>query len=110
MAGAPEVKGTDAAGGTPARWRIAVVEDDEDLAFTLLYSLRKDGRFDPVRFGGGLLAPASLPDRSCTDCVTSNDTNTQALAASKPHFSPLPQLHLFPRLRATSLSSPIVMA
>jgi hypothetical protein len=29
---------------------------------------------------GGLLAPASLPDRSCTDCVTSNDTNTQALA------------------------------
>ncbi|MCU0618152.1 MAG: hypothetical protein MUD17_13850, partial [Gemmatimonadaceae bacterium] len=29
---------------------------------------------------GGLLAPASLPDRSCADCVTSNDTNTQALA------------------------------
>jgi hypothetical protein len=29
---------------------------------------------------GGLLTPAALPDRTCTDCVTANDTNTQALA------------------------------
>lgn len=29
---------------------------------------------------GGLLAPASLPDRSCSGCVVANDTNTQALA------------------------------
>ena len=63
MAGAPEVKGTDAAGGTPARWRIAVVEDDEDLAFTLLYSLRKDSRFDPVRYPGGLVALDEMTER-----------------------------------------------
>jgi hypothetical protein len=29
---------------------------------------------------GGLLTPSSLPDRSCSGCVTGNDTNTQALA------------------------------
>jgi hypothetical protein len=29
---------------------------------------------------GGLLTPASLPDRSCSGCITANDTNTQALA------------------------------
>lgn len=29
---------------------------------------------------GGLLSPANLPDRTCADCVTANDTNTQALA------------------------------
>lgn len=29
---------------------------------------------------GGLLAPASLPDRSCSGCVTLNDDNTQDLA------------------------------
>lgn len=29
---------------------------------------------------GGLLAPASLPDRSCSGCVTVNDDNTQELA------------------------------
>jgi DNA-binding response OmpR family regulator len=51
------------AGGAPARWRIAVVEDDEDLAFTLLYSLRKDGRFDPVRYAGGLLALDEMTER-----------------------------------------------
>ncbi len=63
MASAPEVKGTDAAGATPARWRIALVEDDEDLAFTLLYSLRKDGRFDPVRYAGGLVALDEMTER-----------------------------------------------
>ncbi len=29
---------------------------------------------------GGLLSPSSIPDRSCSGCVTANDTNTQALA------------------------------
>ncbi len=29
---------------------------------------------------GGLLAPTSLPDRSCSGCVTMNDDNTQDLA------------------------------
>lgn len=51
------------AGGAPARWRIAVVEDDEDLAFTLVYSLRKDGRFDPVRYAGGLIALDEMTQR-----------------------------------------------
>ncbi len=50
-------------GGAPARWRIAVVEDDEDLAFTLVYSLRKDGRFEPVRYAGGLVALDELTER-----------------------------------------------
>jgi DNA-binding response OmpR family regulator len=58
-----EDKVPETAGGTPVRWRIAVVEDDEDLAFTLLHSLRKDGRFDPVRFGGGLLALDEMTER-----------------------------------------------
>lgn len=39
-----------------ARYRIAVVEDDEDLAFTLVYNLKKSGRYDVERFAGGLLA------------------------------------------------------
>ena len=50
-------------GGAPARWRIAVVEDDEDLAFTLVYNLRKDGRFEPVRYAGGLVALDELTER-----------------------------------------------
>jgi hypothetical protein len=29
---------------------------------------------------GGLLSPSELADRSCTECVTANDTNTQDLA------------------------------
>ncbi len=29
---------------------------------------------------GGLLSPGELADRSCTECVTANDTNTQDLA------------------------------
>jgi two-component system phosphate regulon response regulator PhoB len=39
-----------------ARLRIAVVEDDEDLAFTLVYNLKKDGRYEIERFAGGLVA------------------------------------------------------
>ena len=60
---AVEAKVTEAASGAPARWRIAVVEDDEDLAYTLLYSLRKDGRFDPVRYAGGLIALDEMTER-----------------------------------------------
>ena len=45
------------------RPRIAVVEDDEDLAFTLVYSLRKDGRFEPVRYAGGLVALDEMTER-----------------------------------------------
>jgi DNA-binding response OmpR family regulator len=52
-----------APGGAPARWRIAVVEDDEDLAFTLVYSLRKEGRFEPVRYAGGLVALDEMTER-----------------------------------------------
>ncbi|HVO50852.1 MAG TPA: response regulator transcription factor [Thermoanaerobaculia bacterium] len=44
----------------PARHRIAVVEDDDDLAFTLTYNLKKDGRYDVDRFGGGLVAMDEL--------------------------------------------------
>ena len=44
------------AAGAPQRWRVAVVEDDDDLAYTLVYNLKKDGRFEPERFAGGLLA------------------------------------------------------
>jgi DNA-binding response OmpR family regulator len=40
----------------PTRHRIAVVEDDEDLAFTLTYNLKKDGRYEIERFAGGLVA------------------------------------------------------
>jgi DNA-binding response OmpR family regulator len=38
------------------RLRIVVVEDDEDLAFTLVYNLKKDGRYEIERFAGGLVA------------------------------------------------------
>jgi len=62
MEGAPP-KGVADPAGSPPRWRVAVVEDDEDLAFTLLYSLRKDGRFEPVRFGGGLQALDEMTER-----------------------------------------------
>jgi len=41
---------------TSARLRIVVVEDDEDLAFTLTYNLKKDGRYEIERFAGGLVA------------------------------------------------------
>ena len=41
---------------TSARLRIVVVEDDEDLAFTLTYNLKKNGRYEIERFAGGLVA------------------------------------------------------
>ncbi len=44
----------------PTRHRIAVVEDDEDLAFTLVYNLKKDGRYDVERYAGGLVAMDEL--------------------------------------------------
>ncbi|MHB1046524.1 MAG: response regulator transcription factor [Thermoanaerobaculia bacterium] len=56
-------RASETPGGAPARWRIAVVEDDEDLAFTLVYNLRKDGRFEPVRYAGGLVALDELTER-----------------------------------------------
>jgi len=43
-----------------SRPRIAVVEDDEDLAFTLAYNLKKDGRYEVERFAGGLVALDAL--------------------------------------------------
>jgi two-component system phosphate regulon response regulator PhoB len=43
-----------------ARARIAVVEDDDDLAFTLTYNLKKDGRYEVERYAGGLLALDAL--------------------------------------------------
>ena len=44
----------------PARPRIAVVEDDDDLAFTLTYNLKKDGRYEVERYAGGLVAMDEL--------------------------------------------------
>jgi DNA-binding response OmpR family regulator len=45
------------------RPRIAVVEDDDDLAYTLTYNLKKDGRYDIERFAGGLVALDALVAR-----------------------------------------------
>jgi DNA-binding response OmpR family regulator len=45
------------------RPRIAVVEDDEDLAFTLTYNLKKDGRYEVERYAGGLVALDALLER-----------------------------------------------
>ena len=45
------------------RPRIAVVEDDEDLAFTLTYNLKKDGRYEVERYAGGLVALDALMAR-----------------------------------------------
>ncbi len=42
------------------RTRIAIVEDDDDLAFTLSYNLKKDGRYEVERFAGGLVALDAL--------------------------------------------------
>ena len=50
-------------GSGPARHRIAVVEDDDDLAFTLTYNLKKDGRYDVERYAGGLVAMDALVAR-----------------------------------------------
>ena len=49
-----------AAATGPARHRIAVVEDDDDLAFTLTYNLKKDGRYEVERYAGGLVAMDEL--------------------------------------------------
>jgi DNA-binding response OmpR family regulator len=43
--------------------RVAVVEDDEDLAYTLVYNLERLGRYEVVRFAGGLLALDALTSR-----------------------------------------------
>jgi DNA-binding response OmpR family regulator len=43
-----------------SRPRIALVEDDEDLAFTIAYNLKKDGRYEVERFAGGLAALDAL--------------------------------------------------
>src|SRR5512137_1550459 len=43
--------------------RVAVVEDDEDLAYTLVYNLERLGRYDVVRFAGGLVALDALTAR-----------------------------------------------
>jgi DNA-binding response OmpR family regulator len=48
--------------GSP-RPRIVVVEDDDDLAYTLTYNLKKDGRYDVERFAGGLVALDALTAR-----------------------------------------------
>jgi DNA-binding response OmpR family regulator len=50
----------DAAPPGPTRHRIAVVEDDDDLAFTLTYNLKKDGRYEVERYAGGLVAMDEL--------------------------------------------------
>jgi len=57
---APVRDTTVSAASGPTRYRIAVVEDDEDLAFTLTYNLKKDGRYEVERFAGGLVAMDEL--------------------------------------------------
>ncbi len=42
------------------RPRIAVVEDDDDLAYTLTWNLKKDGRYEVDRYAGGLVALDAL--------------------------------------------------
>jgi DNA-binding response OmpR family regulator len=39
------------------------VEDDDDLAFTLTYNLKKDGRYEVERYAGGLVAMDELVAR-----------------------------------------------
>jgi DNA-binding response OmpR family regulator len=51
-----KTEATPAGAPGSTRQRIAVVEDDEDLAFTLVYNLKKDGRYEIERFAGGLVA------------------------------------------------------
>jgi DNA-binding response OmpR family regulator len=46
-----------------SRPRIAIVEDDEDLSFTLAYALKKDGRYEVERYAGGLVALDALVAR-----------------------------------------------
>ena len=43
-----------------AKGRVAVVEDDDDLAYTIVYNLERIGRYDVVRFAGGLVALDAL--------------------------------------------------
>ncbi len=45
------------------RPRIAIVEDDEDLAFTIAYNLKKEGRYDVEQYAGGLAALDALVAR-----------------------------------------------
>lgn len=49
-------------GGVPLH-RIALVEDDEDLAFSIAYNLKKAGKYEVQRFAGGLPALEELPLR-----------------------------------------------
>ena len=58
-------EGSRPAAAAPARpvHRIAVVEDDDDLAYTLVYNLRKDGRYEVERFSGGAEALDALAAR-----------------------------------------------
>ncbi|HQR45504.1 MAG TPA: response regulator transcription factor [Thermoanaerobaculia bacterium] len=48
--------------GSP-RPRIVVVEDDDDLAYTLTWNLKKDGRYEVERYAGGLVALDALVAR-----------------------------------------------
>ncbi len=65
MAGKERVALMAGTGEEPGRFRkvIALVEDDEDLAFTLTYNLKKEGRYDVARFSGGLVAIDELTQR-----------------------------------------------
>jgi two-component system, OmpR family, phosphate regulon response regulator PhoB len=57
-----DVPGSSQVASAP-KARIAVVEDDEDLAYTLVYNLERQGRYEVVRFAGGLVALDALTDR-----------------------------------------------
>jgi DNA-binding response OmpR family regulator len=57
-----ESPGPAAAASAP-KARVAVVEDDEDLAYTLVYNLERQGRYEVVRFAGGLVALDALTAR-----------------------------------------------
>lgn len=63
MSGDPTRPGR-AAEDAPTRtvYRVTLVEDDEDLAYTLAYALRKDGRYEVRRFASGGEALDALVD------------------------------------------------
>ncbi len=60
MTARPALARESAVAPGPSRHHIVIVEDDDDLAFTLTYNLKKDGRYDVERFGGGLVAMDEL--------------------------------------------------
>src|SRR5450830_1219301 len=54
----------DSARGTLAQKRIALVEDDPDIAYTIRVNLRKEKRYDVEHFASGIAALAAVHERA----------------------------------------------